>query len=147
MKQKRKFNMRADKLFTLQSTVNAVHQMPLNFEVTKSVRIELTGHVLLSKESKHYYRVLIRAIPLCCYIITIYQVSKKIKHSHYRPGGAHRVPGSLIFPDFMTTAQDGGKVVSLTHRLPLSLTNAPGTHFCQMLSRPQDHSEIGRILC
>ena len=27
----------------------------------------------------------------------------------------------LRFPDFMTTAQDGGKVVSLTHR-PLLLT-------------------------
>ena len=25
----------------------------------------------------------------------------------------------LTFPDFMTTAQDGGKVVSLTHRPPL----------------------------
>jgi len=25
----------------------------------------------------------------------------------------------LWFPDFMTTAQDGGKVVSLTHRPPL----------------------------
>ena len=24
----------------------------------------------------------------------------------------------LRFPDFMTTAQEGGKVVSLTHRLP-----------------------------
>jgi len=35
----------------------------------------------------------------------------------------------LRFPDFMTTAQDGGKVVSLTHRPPLSLGNAPGTHF------------------
>ena len=28
----------------------------------------------------------------------------------------------------MTTAQDGGKVVSLTHRLPLPPGNAPGTH-------------------
>jgi len=36
----------------------------------------------------------------------------------------------LRFPDFMTTAQDGGKVVSLTHRPPLSSGNAPGTHFC-----------------
>ena len=27
----------------------------------------------------------------------------------------------LRFPDLMTTAQDGGKVVSLTHRLPLPL--------------------------
>ena len=37
---------------------------------------------------------------------------------------------NLIFPDFMTTAEDGGKVVSLTHRPPLPLVNTPGTHFC-----------------
>ena len=36
----------------------------------------------------------------------------------------------LRFPDFMTTAQDGGKVVNLTHRPPLPPGNAPGTHFC-----------------
>ena len=36
----------------------------------------------------------------------------------------------LRFPYFMTTAQDGGKVVSLTHRPPLPPGNAPGTHFC-----------------
>jgi len=36
----------------------------------------------------------------------------------------------LRFPDFMTTAQDCGKVVSLTHRPPLPPGNAPGTHFC-----------------
>jgi len=36
----------------------------------------------------------------------------------------------LRFSDFMRTAQDGGKVVSLTHRPPLSPGNAPGTHFC-----------------
>ena len=36
----------------------------------------------------------------------------------------------LRFPDFMTTAQDGGKVVSLTHRPPLTPGNTPGTHFC-----------------
>ena len=35
----------------------------------------------------------------------------------------------LGFPDFMTTAQDGGKVVSLTHRPPLPPGNTPGTHF------------------
>ena len=42
--------------------------------------------------------------------------------------------------------QDGGKVVSLTHRPPLPPENAPGTHFCWRLSRPQGHSAIGRIL-
>jgi len=36
----------------------------------------------------------------------------------------------LRLPEFMTTAQDGGKVVSLTHRPPLTQGNAPGTHFC-----------------
>jgi len=33
------------------------------------------------------------------------------------------------FPDFMTTAQDGGKVVSLTHRSSLHPEDTPGTHF------------------
>ena len=36
----------------------------------------------------------------------------------------------LRFPDFMTMAQDGGKVVSPTHRPPLPPGNAPSTHFC-----------------
>jgi len=35
----------------------------------------------------------------------------------------------LRFPDFVTTAQDDGKVI-LTHRPPLPPENAPGTHFC-----------------
>jgi len=34
----------------------------------------------------------------------------------------------LRFPDFVTTVQDGGKVVSLTHRPPLPPENTPGTH-------------------
>jgi len=53
----------------------------------------------------------------------------------------------LRFPDFMTTAQDGGKVVSLTHRPPLPPGNAPGTHLFYKPSRPQGHSAIERILC
>ena len=36
----------------------------------------------------------------------------------------------LRFPDYMTTAQDGGKIVSPTHRPPSPPGNAPGTHFC-----------------
>ena len=35
----------------------------------------------------------------------------------------------LRFPDFMTTAQDGGKV-SFMHRPPLPPGNTPGAHFC-----------------
>ena len=40
------------------------------------------------------------------------------------------VSRKLRFPDFMTTAQDGGKVVSLTRRPLLPPGNVPGTHFC-----------------
>jgi len=53
----------------------------------------------------------------------------------------------LRFSHFMTTAQDGGKVVSLTHRPPWSPGNAPGAHFYRRLSRPQSHCAIGKILC
>ena len=35
----------------------------------------------------------------------------------------------LRFPGFMKTAQDGSKVVSLTHRPPLSPGNTPGIQF------------------
>jgi hypothetical protein len=56
------------------------------------------------------------------------------------------VSRKLGFPDFMTTAQDGGKVVSLTHQPPLPPGNTPGTHFCWRLSRPQGHSATGRIM-
>ena len=36
----------------------------------------------------------------------------------------------LRFPDFMTMAQEGGEVVSLTHRPHLPPGNPSGTHFC-----------------
>jgi len=47
-------------------------------------------------------------------------------HARSGPEGSRK----LRFPDYMTTAQDGGKVVNLTHRPPLPPGNAPGTHFC-----------------
>jgi len=42
------------------------------------------------------------------------------------PEGARK----LRFPDFMTMAQGGGKVVSLKRRPPLPRGNSPGSHFC-----------------
>jgi len=48
-------------------------------------------------------------------------------------------------PDFVTTAQDGGKFVNLTHRPPF-----PQEILLVLISvrgcRPQGHSAIGRIL-
>jgi len=38
---------------------------------------------------------------------------KKVKQSRYRPGVAQRVLRKLRFPDFVTTAQDGGRLSAL----------------------------------
>jgi len=40
--------------------------------------------------------------------------SKKVKQSHYRPRWAQRVVRKLRFPDFVTTAQDGGRLSALS---------------------------------
>jgi len=64
------------------------------------------------------------------YNSVLYYVKVKVNQSHYRLGVAQRVLRKLRFPDFVTTAQDGGKVISLTHRPPLPSGNTPGTHFC-----------------
>ena len=53
---------------------------------------------------------------------------------------------NLRFPDYVTKAQNSGKVVSLTHRPFLPPGNTPGTHFCYRLSRSQGQSAIGRIM-
>ena len=42
----------------------------------------------------------------------------------------------LRFPNFMTTDQDGGKVVSLTHWPPLAPGNTLGTRWRRMLRTP-----------
>ena len=56
-----------------------------------------------------------------------------VKYIKNSPVTGPRCPegsGKLRFPDYVTTAQDGGKVVSFTHLPPLLPGNAPGTHFC-----------------
>jgi hypothetical protein len=54
----------------------------------------------------------------------------KVNQARYRPGVAQKVLRKLRFPDFLITVQDGGKVVSLTHRPPLPPGNTSGSHFC-----------------
>jgi len=65
---------------------------------------------------------------VCMYVRIYYvKVGKAVPLQAWSgPEGSRK----LRFPYFMTTAQDGGKVVILTHRPPLPLGSAPGTHFC-----------------
>ena len=72
-------------------------------------------------------------VAACCF----YSPSTLLEHSKGKgkavPLQAWSGPESsrkLRFPDFMTNVQNGGKVVSLTHRPPLSPGNTRGTHFC-----------------
>jgi len=55
---------------------------------------------------------------------------EKVKAAPLQAWSGPEVSRKLSFSDYMTTAQDGGKVVNLTRRPPLSPGNAPGTHFC-----------------
>ena len=59
-----------------------------------------------------------------------YMVKKKGKAVPLQTWSGPEGSRKLSFPDFMTTAQDGGKVVILTHRPPLLPGNTLGTHFC-----------------
>jgi len=64
-----------------------------------------------------------------CFFVFCY----KGKKGKIGPNTGPRCPeGSrkLRFPDYVTMAQDGGKVVSLTHRPLLPPGNTLGTHFC-----------------
>ena len=110
--------------------------------------------LILSWHLRHLYRnILMRR--MICHMLVARDVTVRHNYSAHCinkavPLQARRGPeGSrkLRFSDFVTTAQDGGKVVSLTHRPPLPPRNARGSHFFQRLSRPQGHSVIGRILC
>jgi len=61
---------------------------------------------------------------------SLYKVKVKGKAIPLQAWSGPKGSRKLRLSDFMTTAQDGGKVVSLTHRPPLPPGNTPGTHFC-----------------
>ena len=70
---------------------------------------------------------------------------KKKKPSLYKPGQPQRFPGDWGSQIWRQTAHEGCTFLIPTHRPPLPPGNIHGTHFCQRLSQPQDHSAAGRI--
>jgi hypothetical protein len=75
-------------------------------------------------------------------LVDIYQrlpVTQRTRKGSYNPRCYKEVPlrawdgpedsRKLRFPDFVTTAQVGGKIVNLKHRRHLTPGNTPGTHF------------------
>ena len=60
--------------------------------------------------STSYHFNVIRVI---CVEVNDNNIKVKVKPSRYRLGQAHRVLRKLRFPDFVTTAQDGGRLSAL----------------------------------
>jgi hypothetical protein len=67
---------------------------------------------------------------VCILLVILTYIKGKGKAVPLQAWIGPEVSRKLRFPDYMTMAQDGGKVVSLKHRSPLPTGNAPGTHFC-----------------
>jgi hypothetical protein len=93
--------------------------VPLNW-LFYSVRTS-QGKALSSIWSEKWNMTILCLYPLTTFLVIAVPLQALSSSEGYR---------KLRFPDCMTTAQDGGKVVSLTHRPPLPPGNAPGTHFC-----------------
>ena len=90
------------------------------------------SHIIIFQQHLSVIPVAINTVSYNNNIITIQIIVQKVigksvpLQAWSDPEGSRK----LRFPDYMTTAQDGGKIVSLTHRPPLPPGNAPGTHFC-----------------
>jgi hypothetical protein len=91
------------------------------------ILLDVVTRIIFGKEYRSLKFLIMYFSARPCYLVPL-QVKGKAA-----PLQAWSVPeGSrkLRFPDFMTTAQDGGEFVSLTHRPPLPAGNTRGTHFC-----------------
>jgi hypothetical protein len=117
---------------TLQSLVNSWRQKEPEF-ISKFITIrECLGHV------GTYYRGSFRFVITSSfhsheagvYLASWFFFFKKGKAVPLQAWSGPEGSRKLRYPGYMTTAQDGGKVVSLTHRSSLPPGDAPGTHFC-----------------
>ena len=109
---------------------------PTGMNRTKNQKLQtLVSYICTALEiNKYIVHKCIHTVYKCIYTIHtihtyIYALGKGksvLLQAWSGPEGSRK----LRFPDFMTTAQGGGKVVSHMHRLHLPPGNSPGTHFC-----------------
>jgi hypothetical protein len=84
-------------------------------------------HIFHSKLAKQYLPAVWRPlVGTSAYVMDKGKGKAVVLQAWGGPEGSRK----LRFPDFLTTAQDCGKVVSLTHWPHLPPGNTPGTNFC-----------------
>jgi len=124
-----------------------VPTLPLKAEQEKNIRLKRVLHDRLNKRS-----VLLQRLTCCLYIKALHASSYLLtfilgqgKSVPLQARGSQRVPGS--FPDYVIIAQNGGKVVSLTHRPFFTPRKYSWYSFLlEAESTPHDNSAIGRIM-
>jgi hypothetical protein len=97
---------------------SATKQVSLPREQTLLVLLASLGQVGHFKQQVTLCDSVLDLFPSCIY---------KGKAISLQAWGGPEGSKKLRFPDFVTTAQDGGKVM---HRPHLPPGNSPGTHFC-----------------
>ena len=125
-----------------------IHQLSINggksgLPALRSEQFLIVLQSLLSRSD--LYESNEQAVAALSYSITC-QGQYKVKSVLLQAWGCPEGSTKLRFPDFMTTAQVGGKIVSLTHRPPLPQKMLLVLISVKRPSRPQGHSAIGRIL-
>ena len=89
-----------------------------------SVRIFLSHRHRVFSTIPYYMRLALHILRL--YVVSLGKGKGIQLQAWSGPEGSRK----LRFPDYVTTAQNGGKFVSPTQRPPLPLGNVSGTHFC-----------------
>ena len=92
--------------------------------------IQVSTMVSFSDKTSKFVVITMFATVEVCTVLPREFIKRKGKAVPLQAWSGPEGASKLRFPDFMTTAQDGGRVVSLTHRPPLPPGNSPGTHFC-----------------
>ena len=101
------------------------------YDISYSIYTISNAIVIATYDISYSIYTILTLIPLYSSVkIRLVEVNYKKKSVPLQACSGPEGSRNLRFPDFMTTAQDGDKVVSLMHRPPLPPGNTAGTHLC-----------------